>query len=249
MMKKILFILSLLAVFSCKKAPSTLTKITAKTIAIDSTLTSSEEINETIAPYKEKMLAEIEKKLTYAPKDLVRTDGEMQSSLGNLLADLCYQVSNPIFKEKTTKNIDFAMFNYGGIRAGIPEGDVKNKHAFQLMPFENKLVIAELSGDKVNELVQYFMSNQKAHPLSKNIQLTVTGNDYKLLINNKPFDNNKTYFVLTSDYLQGGGDKMNFFKDPVQVFNLDYKVRDAIITYFKNNNPLVSTIDNRVIIK
>lgn len=239
----------MLALVSCKKTYVSLTKITAETIAIDSSLPSSTKVDKLVLPYKEKMLSEIEKVLTYAPKDLVGTDGNMQSSLGNLMADLCYDVANPIFKEKTGREIDFAMFNRGGIRAGIPKGKVTSRHAFKLMPFENLLVVVELSGEKINELVSYFIKNKRAHPLSKNIQLTILEDNYLLKINNVDFDKNKTYTVLTSDYLQSGGDKMLFFKNPKTLTKLDYKVRDAIITYFKNTKELNSELDNRIIIK
>ena len=226
------------------------TKITAKTILVDSTLTEKEEINAIIEPFKEKMIAEINTVISYTPKDLTRTDGYLQSSLGNLLADLCYDRANPIFKKETGKNIDFALFNYGGIRASINKGKVTNRHAFELMPFENSLVVVELSGDKILELMDYFISNKKAHPLSQQIQLTLFADDsHQLLIANKKFDATKNYFVLTSDYLQTGGDKMNFFKEPIQLYKTEYKMRDAIMDEFKSLDTIKAKTDNRVIIK
>ena len=249
MKKGLLFCGVLALLFACKKTPTTVTKITATTIAIDSTQASKKEITATVAPYKEKMIAEINKVISYTEKDLVRTDGNLQSSLGNLMADLCYDIANPIFREKTGKNIDFAMFNYGGIRAGIPKGKITNKHAFQLMPFENKLVVTEITGEKVEELVNYFIKNQRAHPLSKQVGLTISKDNYQLTINGQPFQKDKTYFVLTHDYLQGGGDNMVFFKAPQSLTPLDYKVRDAIITYFKSVEKLTVQLDNRVIVE
>jgi 2',3'-cyclic-nucleotide 2'-phosphodiesterase (5'-nucleotidase family) len=249
-MKKIATGLSLFFLLaSCNSKTFKNNKITAKTTTIDSSITTTPAIDSTIAPYKKKLLSEINKALTTSSKKLVRTDGELQSSLGNLMADMCYDIANPIFREKTGKNIDFAMFNYGGIRAGLPEGNITNRHAFELMPFENSLVVAELSGKKIEELVSYFIAGAKAHPLSKNIQLELQGSAYTLHIQGKPFDPNKTYTVLTSDYLQGGGDRMDFFKDPVQLTLLDYKVRDAIIKYFKSVTTLTPQLDQRVVVK
>ena len=89
--------------------------------------------------------------LSYTPHNLVRTDGELESSLGNLLADLCYEKGNPIFNSRTGKNIDFALFNYGGIRAGITQGNITTQNAFNLMPFENSLVVLELTSEKIEE--------------------------------------------------------------------------------------------------
>lgn len=240
----LLFCIGIL-LFSCKEDSYNVTKITAKTIAIDATVTSVNTIAKTIAPYKEKMIAEINTVLSYAPKDLTRTDGELESSLGNLLADLTFKRANPIFKKQTGKNIDFSMFNFGGIRAGIPAGNVSNKNAFELMPFENILVVVELSGQKVEALIAYLIKSNTAHPLSKNIALTITKKGYELYINNKKFDTNRSYFVLTSDYLQSGGDNMTFFKNPIQRVSLEYKMRDAIVDYFKSVDTLKSNLDKR----
>lgn len=250
-MKSSHFLLAFLLVLfiSCKKENLTLTKITAKNIAIDSTVLSSKKIDSIVAPYSKKLVLEIEKVLTFTPKDLVRTDGVMQSTLGNLMADLCYEIANPIFEEKNNQNIDFAMLNYGGIRAGIPKGEVTTENAFNLMPFENELVVAEIKGEKVIELIDYFIKGKRAHPLSKHIQLVIEKGDYQLNINGIPFDKNKTYSVLTSDYLQNGGDRMNFFANPKKLTKLDVKVRDAILTYFEKVDVLNPIIDNRVILK
>jgi 2',3'-cyclic-nucleotide 2'-phosphodiesterase (5'-nucleotidase family) len=238
-----------LVLVSCKKVDRTLTKITAKTIAIDSSIKPSKEISMMITPYKEKLIGEMEKVLTYTPKDITKQSFAMQSSLGNLMADMCFEMSTPIFKEKTNATIDFALFNYGGLRALIPAGKVAKEQAFKLMPFENELVIVNLTGKKVVELVNFFIENKKPHPLSKNIALHIKENAFRLKINDKKFDINATYNVLTSDYLQGGGDNMNFFKNPEKITKLDYKVRAAIIHYFERVDTLKTTIDKRVIIE
>jgi 2',3'-cyclic-nucleotide 2'-phosphodiesterase (5'-nucleotidase family) len=245
-MKPMYFMCLLLLFASCKKTERSLTKITAKNIAIDATIVSSTKIDSMVAPYKAKLIGEMEKVLSYATIDFTKKSIEMQSTLGNLVADLSVEMANPIFKEKTTASIDFAMFNSGGLRSSIFEGNVTKESAFKLMPFDNELVVVELTGDKVEELVTYFISNQKAHPLSKNINLLIQNDAYDLKINGKNFDKNKTYFVLTSDYLQTGGDGMVFFKNPKNLTNLNYKVRDAVIDYFKKTDTLKVTIDQRV---
>ena len=249
-MKKALLVFSLLLLFvECEKKTLHLVKTTAEIISIDSTFAENPAYKKRIAPYKNKMITEINTVISYAPKNINRYDGKLQSSLGNLLADLCYERTNVIFKERTGKEIDFSMFNYGGIRASISKGTVTNKNPFELMPFENSLVVVELSGKKVAELVDYFIKNKSAHPLSKNIELLInTDKSYQLKINNQKFDLTKNYFVLTSDYLQSGGDKMDFFKNPISLFKTDYKMRHAIIDEFKSLDTLKTFLDNRVIL-
>jgi len=241
----IISLFTILLIISCKNEPHQVVKIEGKQLPVNQDIKSVKEIEDFIEPYKQKVAAEMNATISYTPIDLVRTDGKLESTLGNLMADLCYQRSNPVFNSRTTKNIDFAMFNYGGIRAGITKGAVTMENAFNLMPFENGLVVVELTADKVKELVTYLIKSNRAHPLSKHINLTINKDGYSLKINNKPLDNNKTYFVLTSDYLQNGGDSMNFFKDPVSIINLDYKFRNAIIDYFKETDTLKTKLDGR----
>ena len=50
-----------------------------------------------------------------------------------------------------------------------------------------------------------------------------------------------SYYVLTNDYLQNGGDGMDFFADPEELIGLDYKVRDAILDYFAKVKVLEAT--------
>ena len=245
-MKKIIIsFFAIILFFSCKNEPQHLVKIKGKQLPITEEITSTKAIETVIEPFKEKVENEMNVILSFTPKDLNRHDGELESSLGNLMADLCQERANLVFNTATGKNIDFAMFNFGGIRAGISKGEITTRNAFQLMPFENNLVVVELTSDKIIELVEYLIIEKRAHPLSKGISLVVTENGYDLKIKNVPVDNSKTYFVLTSDYLQKGGDNMNFFNNPVSLFKTDYKVRNAIIDYFKEKDTITIKLDGR----
>lgn len=247
MKNSIILFFAMFLFISCENNQEKLVKIEGKLLPITEELKTDETIEKFIEPYKQHVEGEMNTVISYTPINLVRTDAELESSLGNLFADMCYERANQVFKARTGNNIDFAMFNYGGIRAGIGKGAITNENAFQLMPFENSLVVVELTAEKIHELVQYLIKGKRAHPLSKQVNLIITNeaDKYELSINNSPVDNSETYFVLTSDYLQNGGDNMNFFKNPVNLYQLDYKVRNAIIDYFKENDTVKVKLDGR----
>ena len=245
MKKFIILVFTILAFVSCKNEPQSLVRIEGKQLPITEEITSKKNIEAFIKPFKEKVKKEMDVVLSYTSKELNRYDGKLESSLGNLMADLCYERANMVFNSRTKKNIDFSMFNFGGIRASISKGEIRNQHAFELMPFENSLVVVELTSEKINELAEYLIQENKAHPLSKHIKLVITKNGYDLKINNLPIEASKTYFVLTSDYLQNGGDNMNFFKNPVNLHKTDYKVRNAIIDYLKETDTIKVKLDGR----
>ncbi len=246
MKKFIILFFTIVLLFSCKEKPLHLTRIEGKQLPITEEINSVKAIDSFIKPYKQKVAKEMNAILSYTPIELNRYDGVLESSLGNLMADLSYQKANPIFNSRTGKNIDFAMFNFGGIRAGISKGNITMENAFNLMPFENELVVVELTSDKIKELVNYLITENKAHPISNQAKLVITKKGYNFEINNIPFDATKTYFVLTSDYLQNGGDNMNFFKNPINLYKTDYKLRNAIIDYFKETDTIKIKLDGRI---
>ncbi len=238
-------LITLLFTVACKKSKKTLYKVEGKQLITDSTTINNKKISDFIAPYKKHLNEQLDESLCTTPIDLTRIDGKLESSLGNLMADICFEQGNPVFEKQTNKSIDFVLFNYGGIRAPIPKGNITARNAFEVMPFENELVVVELSGKKVTELLQYLFVNKKAHPISK-LRLKLNKETFQdVTINNIAFDNTKNYLVLTSDYLQEGGDKMNFFKNPVSLHKTDYKIRNALIDYFKKTDSIIPNLDNR----
>lgn len=245
MKKYILIFLTLFLVFSCKTPKFYVSKVEASLTEIKNQ-TPVDALEHEIAPYRTKMEKEINTVLSYTPTNISRKDGILESSLGNLTADMCYEQANPVFLSRTGKTIDFALFNNGGLRSDIQQGAITVGHAFEMMPFENTLLVVEMTGDKIVEMIQFLIAENKAHPVSKQFNLLIQKNDYQLTINKLLFDKHKTYFVLTSDYLQGGGDNMNFFKNPVQITDIDYKVRNAIIDYFSKTKQIQTHLDGRI---
>ena len=237
-----------LGLFSCKKIEYGIKTIKATQIEINSNLASDSSLIEFIEPYKNELDKKVNAVISYSPKTLTRTDGKLQSSLGNIYADMCYSQADSVFYKMQGKHIDMAFFNYGGVREAIPKGDIKVANIFKLMPFENMLVVTELNGKKMQELFAYFEKNQLAHPFYGAQIIFKNDKIEKIKIGGKDFDPEKTYLVLTSDYLQHGGDRMDFFKNPVNLYNLNYKVRDALLDYLKKTDTLKSALDQRVII-
>ena len=246
---KIVLILAFAFIFqSCKKEAYHLTKIKGENIAITDSLPSVKPIDEFIAPYRDHLNKNLDSVLTYSVDTYSKSDGELETALGNLMADVVYEQANPIFKSRTGKDIDFLLLNHGGMRAIISKGDVTTRTAYQLMPFENAIVVADLKGEQVKELLEYLARNKRAHPIANlKVELDTNSNLSKVTVNGKPIDYGKNYFVCTNDYLANGGDRMNFFKTNDSLYVLDYKIRNALIDYLKKTDTLNPILDNRFI--
>ena len=86
---------------------------------------------------------------------MVKSDGDLNTAIGNLMADVVMEQAGPVFKSRTGNEIDMVLLNHGGIRSGLNKGNISTRSAYALMPFENEIVVAELSGEKIKEMLTY----------------------------------------------------------------------------------------------
>jgi 2',3'-cyclic-nucleotide 2'-phosphodiesterase (5'-nucleotidase family) len=230
-------------IISCKSTSSYQTiKIEGKKIGVTDGKGENETIATYVKPYSDNINKDLNSVLAYCSETQDKSKGKWQTNIGNLLAEITFELGNPLFQKREHKNIDICLLNNGGIRAIIPKGDVTTRTAYEVMPFENSLVIVGLTGKEIKILAEYFIKEKKPHPLyGMKIYIDKTTLAInKIEINNQALVENQTYYVATSDYLANGGDNMTFFKESKIKFDLEYKLRNMLIDYFKK----VDTIPN-----
>ena len=246
--KHIFLLFSILILSACKNQGEYINKIEGKQINISDSLELDQSIENFIKPYREHVDSNLDSILAYAVNTYSKSDGEYNTAIGNMMADAVYEESNPVFKSRTGEDIDFVLLNHGGIRSIISKGNITTRTAYEVMPFDNSVVVVKLKGAQVKELVEYLAKGKRAHPISKlNIVLDSDGNFKSATLNSKPLDFSKTYNVATNDYLYNGGDHMDFFKTNDSLYVLDYKIRNVLIDYFTKIDTLKPVIDNRFI--
>lgn len=176
--------------------------------------------------------------------------------LGNFISDLAILYIRKNFPENEF-NPDFCILNNGGFRSTLNEGTITIGDIFQIMPFDNHLLILEIKGEEMNDLIKYIkdksttnISRKSGVPLS-GIRLKISGDKVtRCMISNKMYDPLKTYKVLTTNYLASGGDDMVFLKNCKTLLNTKLLLRDVIIRYIeelgKNNIKINAQFDGRV---
>ena len=209
---------------------------------------SDETISESIiSPYRDSL--ELTMNTVLVQNEAPLTRGIPESTLGNLVADLLLERTQTELPDSILP--DLCLINIGGLRVDLPEGGITIGKVFELMPFENELDVLELSPEKMQEMLDY-LREKGGQPFS-GMKLTITATGYECQINGEPLDENRTYYIVTSDYLADGGDKMYFFKEPLSRIKTEIKIRDAIIDHFRivglAEKPLTSSIDGRLIIE
>ncbi|MFP4845790.1 5'-nucleotidase C-terminal domain-containing protein [Winogradskyella sp. PE311] len=238
----------ILIIFSCNN-DTHLSKIEGKRLDINEEIVSDSSIENYIRPYRENVNKNLDSVISYAIETYSKSDGDLNTAIGNLMADAVQSESDIIFNKRTGKHIDFVLLNHGGIRSIISKGNITTRTAYEVMPFENSVVVVKLKGTQVQKLAEYLAAAKRAHPISKQFQLTVSNNDAvkSVTVNNKEIKNNEYYYVATNDYLYNGGDRMTFFHPNDSLYVLDYKIRNVLIDYFKKKDTLNPKRDNRFI--
>ncbi len=244
-----LFILLNIFIFSsCNQEKQRLFMVKGTKIEITDSLPANSEIEDFIKPYRDYINKDLDSVLAYSVDTYSKSNGKLNTAIGNFMADVVYNESNPIFNKRTGKNIDMVILNHGGIRSIIPKGNITSRTAYQLMPFENSIVIVALKGNQINSLINYLRTRKRAHPISK-LKLVVDNgfNVVEASIKGKKIDANTTYYVATNDYLYNNGDNMSFFKPNDSLYVLNYKVRNALIDNFRKVDTINPVIDDRFI--
>ena len=113
----------------------------------------SEEIELEVKPYRDALSASMNEVLNNS--DVEMMTGIPEGSLGNFSSDLTLEVGNKYYKKGYGKIADFVLLNNGGLRTSLPKGEITRKKIFELMPFENELVVITLSREKTVELFNF----------------------------------------------------------------------------------------------
>lgn len=234
--KFLLLGIALFSLTACKTTSLQVASVqTQKNISINQDLKANEDFAKFIEPYTEKLNKEMNQKISYTQVDLTK-EGD-NSNLGNLLADYTFDGADVWAKANLNKSIDAALINIGGIRTTIGKGDILLKNVFEVMPFENEVIIVKFKGSDLQGLFDYYAKNQKNNPVSHLYIETSNGTVSKSLINGNAVNPTQDYYIATSDYLALGGDNMKFFAKGESI-STGIKLRDLFIEYFKKNQQI-----------
>lgn len=196
-----------------------------------------------IQPYKQHLDSLMNIQIATAGVDMSK--GVPEGSLGNLLSDLLMEYA----KEQGLLP-DFCVLNNGGIR--IPtlyQGPVYIRTVYELMPFDNQLVLLKLKGEDCKTLFE-LIGNTKGVPISGLTLHYSKDNRIDAAIQGKSFDQNMEYQILTSDYLANGGDNLSIFGKAIARVELNNLIRDIFILKFKEKGqlgiPLQAKLEGRI---
>lgn len=198
------------------------------------------------SPFKQKMEAEMNKVIGTASSELEKSS-DPETSLGNFFSDAILAEARKI---DPAIDISFPTTK-GGIRNSISKGNITVANIFELMPFDNEIIILKLSGAGVQKIVD-FLAASNGQPVSGIRMKVADKKAFDVTVAGKPLDLNRDYIIATSDYLANNGDDQSSLANPLERRSTGKLIRNALMDYVaeqtKNGKPITPLIDGRIVV-
>ena len=251
------------AIQPCDATPSSAKPITTSAPVKTGVRSSQTVIDESIPadPQIEKLLAPYSAKVHALSLVIGRLDQPLKKepvgagSLGNFVTDGMRAYA----ESKLRKRVDLTIMNAGGLRKNtISEGELRASDVFELLPFENALMVVEISGANLLRLLpplvrdaqsgarlQYKWNDQNRPEFISGKLIDANGHEQEI-------DPNKLYTIVTIDYLlKVGGGAFAPLKEAKDVTPLKITLRDAVMEYVKSETKagrvIHAQVDNRYV--
>jgi 2',3'-cyclic-nucleotide 2'-phosphodiesterase (5'-nucleotidase family) len=201
----------------------------AQPIPVLDSVPDDEAVAKVIAPLSVELRASFGKELVLAPQGLFRGRGGEENFLGYWVADLMRERAQQVVGAP----VRFAITNSGGLRGNIRPGMVKIADIYEVMPFENELVVAEYTGAEIMQIVKDGITRRLGEPCS-GVQAKVIGTLEKpefviTWSDGSPIDPKEMVKVALTDYLLASGDSIATLRRGRNPITTGVPLRDLLI--------------------
>jgi 5'-nucleotidase / UDP-sugar diphosphatase len=170
-------------------------------------------------------------------------EGQESSLLGQWTTD----------RMRDATGADIAFQNAGGLRTGIPAGDITLGNFYEVLPFDNTLVTVDMTGAQIMKVLQHGMFSPKIGmvqfsgiKVTWDSSLPATGRILAVTLpDGTPLAPDRSYKVVTNDFMAAGGDKFTMFREGKNMVDTNIPLRDALADYLRKNNLISPRLDDR----
>lgn len=247
MKSRILFVtfLSVLitACSSTKRVATIVDRPVYKQYKVDSNAKGDTNISAFLRPYSIEVSKQMNVVIGETESALERKMPE--GTLGNFVSDAMKERAAVSYN----RGVDAAFVNYGGLRVdNIAPGPIKLGKMYELMPFDNIVVLLHLKGAEFMQILNTIAS-KKGWPIA-GVQMQIRNDKaVNVLVGGEPIQNDSSYTIATTDYTANGNEGFEFLKAFKQENN-GYLFRDALIDFVKSKTnagkKISATIENRI---
>jgi 2',3'-cyclic-nucleotide 2'-phosphodiesterase (5'-nucleotidase family) len=210
---------------------------------VNTSLTRDTILQSVLRPYSDSVNGTMNVVIGVADQSLEKKMPEC--TLGYFMADAYLTMA----KQKFKTDVDVAFMNYGGIRlTQLPAGNITIGKIFELMPFDNVLILQRMKGAELQVLLDH-IAGRGGWPVAGMTMQIKNKKALNVMIGGKPLDPSATYTTANSDFVANGGDDAAMLRSIPQQ-NIGYLMRDAIFDYIKllksQGKRIQPTTENRV---
>lgn len=180
-----------------------------------------------LAPYKKIVDSKMSEVIAKSSETLISYKPE--SPLSNFLSDLILDFAIDYCNENNLGiTPEISLYNYGAIRGSLPKGPITIRNIYELMPFENQLVLVLITGQQLIDLADYITTRggEGVSGITFGMHQNKAEN---IKVHGLAVDVNKKYWLIASDYIVNGGDGMKVLTWAEKRIDTGHKMRDVII--------------------
>ena len=209
-----------------------------------------DELEEPINALKETIVGTVSSPLT-GDRAVCRIQ---ECDMGNMIADAMRGAV-------IDKGYTIALANSGGIRASLDAGEVTLGEIMTILPFQNTLSTFKVTGEQLLTAIENGVSEVEdvagRFPQVSGMRYTfdpskpanegrVTSIEIDENGSWKPLDLNKTYGMVSNNFIRGGGDGYKVFRSASEIYDFGPDLADVVANYIKANPGYSGYTDNRI---
>ena len=171
-------------------------------------------------------------------------------------------VTDAILDRMAGQGVTIAIQNGGGLRASIDEGPITMGEVLTVLPFQNTVATFELSGAGIVQALENGVSQieegagrfpqvaglrysfdpkGEAGKRIRSVEIKQADGSYA------PIDEAATFLVASNNYMRGGGDGYDVFRDEAtNAYDFGPNLEDVVADYLAKNQPYEPRLEDRV---
>jgi 5'-nucleotidase len=208
---------------------------TTQPLAVDESVPEEPAVAALVEAFQKPIAAQRNQKIAVAAEALAKDE-----QLGSIIAD-------SMLAATAKQKVVLALIQGGGIRAALEPGDITFGNAISVQPFNNKLVVMDITGQQLQQSIEDIVEASRYRVLyvsqgtSYHLQpLKPAGQRVTdLVVAGKPLDPGATYRICVSDFVANGGDGIVTLKESTGYrYDTGLLDIDAFIDYLMAHSPI-----------
>lgn len=235
MIKYLIIIATGAGLLAC--SPHLNTAYKADRIAVQSVSGKDVTMDSLIAPYRRELALEMNRVIGEVKQDMIPE--RPNSLLGQWVTDITLQYGKDSLLSGQREFPVICLMNTGGLRATLSKGPLTVGDIYKIMPFDNQIVALKLPIDQLPEMAKYIVQTG-GEPIAGCIleNENITFNNWT--------GKNTHFWVITSDFLANGGDKMLFLQKAVERKTKGVLLRDLLLREASQHPIIQVTLEKRI---